>query len=533
MLGVVSVAAVALPDLVVTEIDVEPSVPQPGELVLIEATISNHGTSTAETPFFVHFFLDGQEIAIRSISGNIEPDRVKRVSTEWLAIVGSHTLTVEADPSIGRIDESDEANNVTSRPLNVPLGLETEAAIRSLKIVVASFEDVTGSGFLHVGEGVADKLVERLAGTGVRVLERSEFESIMQERSLNPSLTSDAALAGRLLGADVVITGSVTELDVRDTTLQLGFLSVSEAEVNVHLSASLVNVHSSEIMNLIPAEGHNEGTTGFSLDLGGFLSFLETESPDICGGGLQTTRSWYNVAESIPIAYHNPGAAEWLSIEITTGIGSFVKWLGWKYVDADDCGVWYWDQLSIGGFQMSSGIYSARIWDGTAYVAEVTFQIRPGLSLTIPPFAEITVGTDSFEETVVGSALNFAVDDLLAGLFVALEDASPILAEERESSQSAHPMAYAREGQIAAVLPDGRIAINIGSSSGVSLGDSFEVLDVLNVIIDPQTLDILDYDTLGVNGTIVITEVRERVSFAVLTSDFEPVVGNIVRWLAP
>ena len=533
MFGIASISVSALPDLVVSEIGLEPSDPQIGQYVFIEATISNHGNSRAENPFFVRFFIDNREISTQSIVGNVAPGTSKRVSAEWLATAGSHTLSVEVDPSIGRIKESDENNNTETRILNVSLSAEAEAAIGSLKIVVAPFEDLAVSGFVRVGQGVADKLVERLVEVGVSVLERSELESIMQERALNPSLTADVAMAGQLLGADLLIAGSVTDVSVISSTLQLGFLAFSGAEVDVSLSARLIDVYSSRIMTIVPADGHAEGTTGFSIDLTGFLSLLQADSSDICGGGLQIVRSWYNVGESIPIGYQNPGASEWFSIEIATGTGSFVKWLGWQYIGTDDCAVWYWDQLNVVGLQINPGVYSARLWDGTAYVAEVGFQIRPGISLTAPPISEITVGTAQFEETVVGSALNFAIDDLANGLIGKLEDVSPTLLEQRASAQFAEPAALVKEGQIAAILPDGRIAINIGASSGVTHGDFFEVLDVINIIVDPQSLEILDYDILGVRGEIVITEARDRVSFGVLTSDFEPIIGDIVRWLAP
>jgi len=525
--------ATALPDLVVSQIEFEPLHPQAGQSVFIEATISNQGTRTEGNPFFVHFSVDGREIGVQSIVGGIPSGDSERISIEWIAVAGPHTVTVEVDPPTGRVNESNDANNIETRILNVLMSAEAEAAIGSLKVVAVPFEDLTGSGFLLVGAGVADKLIERLVGTGVRVLERSELEAIMQERALNPSLTADVATAGQLLGADLLILGSVTDLAVRSSTLRLGFLSVSGAEVDVRLSARLVNVYTSEIVSTVPAEGHDEGTTGFSLDLGGFLPLLHNNSPDICGGGLQTVRSWYSVGESIPIGYRNSGAPEWFSIEISTGIGSFVKWLGWQHIDTVDCGIWYWDQLDVAGFQMSPGVYSAKLWDGTAYVAEVSFQIRPGVSLTAPPVSEITVGTAQFEETIVGSALNFAIDDLAAGLLRALEDAAPLLAEQRTASQFAEPSAYTIEGQIAAVLPDGRIAINVGASSGVTRGEFFEVLEVVNVIVDPQSLKTLSYDILGIKGEIVITEVRDRVSFGVLTTDFEPAVGDIVRWLAP
>jgi len=532
LLSVVSVSAFALPDLVVSEINIEPSHPQAGDSVFIEVTVANDGPDEVENPFFVHFFMDGREIAIQSIVGGISPGRSKRVAIEWLAIAGFHSLSVEVDPKIGRIDESNDSNNHESRSLTVTLNAETAAAIGSLKVVVAPFDDFTGSGFLHVGEGVSDKLIDRFLGMGIRVLDRSELESIMQEHALNPSLTSDVTMAARLLGADILITGSVTALEVQDTTFHLGFLSFDSAQVNVRLSSRLVNVYTTQILSTVPAEGYAEGTTGFSLDLTGFLGMLESDSDDLCGGGLQTARSWYNVGESIPIAYRNPGAAEWFSIEITTSVGSFVRWLGWQYVGASDCSVWNWDQRNTSGFQLSPGVYTAKIWDGIAYVAEVSFQIRPGISLSVLPATEITIGTAQFEDTVVGDALNLAVDDLAAGLLGALESASPALADHQFGSVTG-PMVSMQEGQIATILPDGRVAINIGASSGVTQGDIFEVLDVAHVVVDPQTLEILDYEFLGVKGQIVITEVRDRVSYGVLTSSFEPVIGDIVRAVAP
>jgi len=329
LLCLVSVAAFALPDLIVSDIGMEPADPQAGELVMIEATILNQGTSSVHSPFFVHFFVDGREVAIRSIAGTIASNRSKRVAIEWISVAGFHDISVEADPPMERIEESNETNNCESRTVHVFLDPATQSALGSISVVVPSFDDWTSSGFLHVGEGIADKLVDRLTGIGVHLIDRMELDAIMREHLLNPFLDTDLAMAGRLLGADVVIAGSVAALDVYDSTLQLGFLSVSGAEVNVRLSVRLISIYTSEIMELIAGEGHDEGATGFSFDLGGLLSSLQTHMPDICGGGLQTSRSWYNMGESVPLAYRNPPAPGWFSIEVTTGVGSFVKWLGW------------------------------------------------------------------------------------------------------------------------------------------------------------------------------------------------------------
>ncbi|MCK5828137.1 hypothetical protein KAH43_06385, partial [Candidatus Bipolaricaulota bacterium] len=434
LLCLVSLTASALPDLIVAEINIEPSQPQAGDSVFIEVTVANSGPDEVDKPFFVHFFMDGREIAVQSIVGNVAAGGSRRVATEWLALAGLHSLSVEIDPPIGRIDEANDANNSETRIISVALSAETAAAIGSLKVVVAPFSNLSGSGFLHVGSGVSTKLSDRFLGMGIRVLDSTDLESIMQERGLNPFLTADTALAAQILGADILITGSVTSLDMFEASLQLGFLSISSAEVNIRLSASLVDVHSSQVVGFVPAEGHAEGATGFSFDLTGLLGMVEEESEDLCGGGLQTPRSWYNIGELVPIAYRNPGTPKWLSIEIAASSGSFVRWLGWQYVSTNDCSVWNWDQLNTSQFQMSPGVYTAKLWNGTAYVAQLSFQIRPGISLSVLPATEITVGTAEFEDTVVGNALNLAVDDLATGLLGAIEAASPALAEQQFSA---------------------------------------------------------------------------------------------------
>ncbi|RLE36560.1 hypothetical protein DRJ24_00275, partial [Candidatus Acetothermia bacterium] len=84
-----------------------------------------------------------------------------------------------------------------------------------LVIAVARFDDRSGSGLANVGGGVADLLVERLVNAGYRVVEREESDSILAERGLNPLLTGDLAEAARLVGADLLLIGSVTKVDIQ------------------------------------------------------------------------------------------------------------------------------------------------------------------------------------------------------------------------------------------------------------------------------------------------------------------------------
>ena len=210
--------------------------------------------------------------------------------------------------------------------------------------------------------------------------------------------------------------------------------------------------------------------------------------------------------------------------------GAFIKMLdSGQFVGNGACGEWFWDQRGPGGVQLSPGLYIAKLWDGTSYIATVSFQIKPGTG-PVTPMNEITVGSGQFDETIVGKATNSALDRLVSQLITGMENAAPAILAARGSSAARTSAAVAaHEGQVAAVLSDGRIAINIGSAAGVHKGDFFHVLDTVNLIVDPVTGEILSYDTIGVKGEIVVTDVRDRVSYAVPTSAFESLIGDIVR----
>jgi hypothetical protein len=525
-----STGALALPDLVISSIHIEPSEPRVGQIIVIRATIANRGSSPVQSPFFVRFLVDGREVTLRPISDIISPGRTSEVSAEWPATIGSHVVSVEADPPVGQIDESNEKNNLATHHITVSLSPEALAAIGSLKVAVGPFEDSTGSGLLRLGEGIADALIARLTEAGIRVLPRSEMESVLRQRSLDPTVIAHAVLAGQLLGADVLIAGTANELSVLDSTFQLGFVSVKGAAVGMHLSADILDVQTMEPLGHVIAEGHDEGMTGFSLNLGGLLGLLPSGTPSMCNAGLQVEKSWFNVGEVIPMTYSNSGAPAWFGMEIVRANSSFVRWLGWQYVDTGRCGIWYWDQRDLGGSHVASAVYSARIWDGVSYVAETSFQVRPGVSLTASSVAEITVGSEPFERTVAGGALHLTMDRLVLEILTSLETISPMVREQRALTESEEFPAYVRVGQIAALLPDGRVAINIGALSGVSLGDSFDVLEAENVIIDPASLEIVGYERVRTKGGLIVNEVRDRVSFGVLTSDCAPAVGDIVGW---
>jgi hypothetical protein len=179
--------------------------------------------------------------------------------------------------------------------------------------------------------------------------------------------------------------------------------------------------------------------------------------------------------------------------------------------------------------QMSPGMYIAKLWDGAAYIATINFQIKLGGGLAPTPLDEITVGTHQFAETIVGRATDTALNQLVSELIRGMKEVAPRVIAAKESLPVSRPEFEQREGQIAAILADGRVVINLGTSSGVSKGDFFEVLDTRNLVSDPASGVILTYDVSGVKGEIVIVEVRDRISYGLKTADFVLLVGDVVR----
>jgi hypothetical protein len=526
--GCLAQIGLALPDLVVAQLEISPTTPTSGTLVTITATIENTGHSDADSTFYVRFSVDDHEIDLVSLA-SLRSGRTRSLTTTWTATAGPHVLSVEIDGLFNRVEEADELNNTRSLYVNVRLDDDAMAVLAPLKIAVARFVDVSGTGFVNVGEGVADELINRFAASGLRVLDRAELDTVMQTNGLNPALPSDVAVAGRSIGADLLVLGSVVGVDVQEASLSLGFLRFDTASADVSLSAQVVDVYSSQALSFASVEGHHEGTTGFSIGLGQLLSFLTTSSPEVCSGGLQADRARYSSGQTVLLGSHNDGAPGWFGIEIYSSVGGFLKWLGWRFVDEGGCETWFWDQRNASDFPVSPGIYTAKLWDGASYVDTVGFQIRPGISLSIPAAAEITVGSQQFDETVVGTAMNQAIDRLTFALLLSLEDVAPQVLDREASLAAAKTMVPPREGQIAAILPDGRIAVNLGASSGVTEGDVFEVLEVENLVFDPETNEILAYDVVLVKGEIVISAAREQVSYAALIGNFVPVIGDIVR----
>jgi curli biogenesis system outer membrane secretion channel CsgG len=139
------------------------------------------------------------------------------------------------------------------------------------RVAVVDFEDRAHYGY-DIGKGVADMLVTALVESKkFMVIERSELEQVLNEQGLGQSglvTPQSAAKVGQLLGAEMLVTGSVTEFGEKESKVggglgRLGGLNVgvSKKMARVAVDIRLVNVNTGEIIAAKSASGE-DATTG-------------------------------------------------------------------------------------------------------------------------------------------------------------------------------------------------------------------------------------------------------------------------------
>jgi curli biogenesis system outer membrane secretion channel CsgG len=156
------------------------------------------------------------------------------------------------------------------------------------RIAVAEFED--RSGHRGAGQGVADMLITALVKSGeFTVIERKELDKVMNEQHLGQSgnvTPQTAPQVGKLLGIDLLVLGSITELGTSDRDVA-GGASLFGARVNAKQARAavdirLVNTTTGEIVAAETEEG-TESTIGVGGHYKGvnFSDFSKWNDTDI------------------------------------------------------------------------------------------------------------------------------------------------------------------------------------------------------------------------------------------------------------
>ncbi len=120
----------------------------------------------------------------------------------------------------------------------------------------------------------------------------------------------------------------------------------------------------------------------------------------------------------------------------------------------------------------------------------------------------------NFAETIIGEAVMDACDKLAQQV-------------NGQAGSVSSTRQIDIEGSVAAV-EGGSVYINVGSSSGVQVGDTFEVSRIVKEVKDPVTKEVLDVVTAPV-GSLKITSVREKIAIGSFNGGQPPKEGDRVE----
>lgn len=152
----------------------------------------------------------------------------------------------------------------------VVTGTPTSAfAQGKVRIAVVNFENNSTWHWWgdNLGKAAADELATQLVTTGkFTVIERAQLDAILREQNLGASgavTAATAAKVGKLLGVQLMLTGSITAFSVKRTSIGLRGIGGTYANAESKVDARLVNTETGEIMVVAVGQGNKRMGGGY------------------------------------------------------------------------------------------------------------------------------------------------------------------------------------------------------------------------------------------------------------------------------
>jgi curli biogenesis system outer membrane secretion channel CsgG len=146
-------------------------------------------------------------------------------------------------------------------------------------------------------QGISDMLVDELLATGqIGLLERKQIDSVLAEQNLANSTRADvsardAAAIGKVLGANMLVTGSVTKFGSEERNVGgaagsvagrfLGGAGARNTTAHVAITVRVIDSSTSEILASVRGEGQsNRRGVLLGAIAGGNLGAINMQSKD-------------------------------------------------------------------------------------------------------------------------------------------------------------------------------------------------------------------------------------------------------------
>ena len=145
---------------------------------------------------------------------------------------------------------------------------------QQVRVAVMNFENNSTWSYWgdNLGRAAADEFVTQLFRTGsFSIIERARLDALLAEQDLGASGAVDAATAariGQLLGAQLILTGSITQFSIERTSGGFRSFGVSVSRAESVLDVRLVNTTTGEIMLAENGDGRKTFGGGFFKSVG-------------------------------------------------------------------------------------------------------------------------------------------------------------------------------------------------------------------------------------------------------------------------
>ena len=138
-----------------------------------------------------------------------------------------------------------------------------------VRIAIINFENNSTWSWWgdNLGAAAADELTTQLVKTGrFTVVERAQLASLLAEQNLGASgrvTAASAADIGKLLGVQVIMTGSITQFSIERRSVGFRGIGGSYSNAESKLDVRLINVETGEIVAVAEGDGDKRMGGGY------------------------------------------------------------------------------------------------------------------------------------------------------------------------------------------------------------------------------------------------------------------------------
>jgi curli biogenesis system outer membrane secretion channel CsgG len=124
-------------------------------------------------------------------------------------------------------------------------------AQQNLTVAVLDFQSQSSPGGSKYTQKAADLMINELSRMGINVVERKKLDALIQEQAFQTSGSVDTQTAvniGKMLGANVILLGTINRIGVGQNTLRVGDSTITRYNTQADINVRAVNVQTGAII---------------------------------------------------------------------------------------------------------------------------------------------------------------------------------------------------------------------------------------------------------------------------------------------